>query len=109
MVSIDTVRTLALSFPGTTEEPHFDKTSFRVKKKIFATCDETNKTACVKLSPIDQDVFTLTNPAMMYPATGKWGLQGWTLIDLRKIRKVVLIDALTTAYNTVAKPIKPKG
>jgi predicted DNA-binding protein (MmcQ/YjbR family) len=50
MVSFETLRKLALSFPETTEEPHFEKTSFRVKKKIFATYDGKNKTACVKLS-----------------------------------------------------------
>jgi hypothetical protein len=31
------VRRYALSLPGATEEPHFDRTSFRVKGKIFAT------------------------------------------------------------------------
>ncbi len=30
-------RAFALSLPGTTEEPHFDMTSFRVGGKIFAT------------------------------------------------------------------------
>jgi len=36
-------RAFALSLPGTTEEPHFDMTSFRVRGKIFATApaDET--------------------------------------------------------------------
>jgi hypothetical protein len=36
-------REFALSLPGTSEEPHFDMTSFRVKGKIFATApaDET--------------------------------------------------------------------
>ncbi len=29
MVSIDTLRKLALSFPEATEEPHFEKISFR--------------------------------------------------------------------------------
>lgn len=109
MVSIDALRKIALSFPGTTEEPHFHKTSFRVKKKIFATCDEANKTACVKLSPIDQDVFSSADRTIVYPAKGKWGLLGWTMIELRKIRKDMLTDALTTAYNTVANPIKPTG
>lgn len=36
MITLDTLRHLALSLPETTEEPHFEKTSFRVKKKIFA-------------------------------------------------------------------------
>jgi hypothetical protein len=31
------VREIALALPGTSEEPHFEKTSFRVGKKIFAT------------------------------------------------------------------------
>lgn len=30
-------RAFALSLPETTEEPHFDKASFRVRGKIFAT------------------------------------------------------------------------
>lgn len=40
MVSIETFRELAMSFPNATEEPHFEKTSFRVNKKIFGTFDE---------------------------------------------------------------------
>ena len=34
---VDDVRALALALPGTTEQPHFDLTSFRVGTKIFAT------------------------------------------------------------------------
>jgi hypothetical protein len=36
-VTLDRVRRFALSLPGTTEEPHFDRTSFRVRQRIFAT------------------------------------------------------------------------
>jgi predicted DNA-binding protein (MmcQ/YjbR family) len=53
MVDIETFRQLALSFPGTVELPHFDKASFRVNKKIFATLDIENKRACVMLTEID--------------------------------------------------------
>lgn len=34
---IETARRFALSLPETTEEPHFDMSSFRVRGKIFAT------------------------------------------------------------------------
>lgn len=37
MVTRKTLIALALSFPETSEAPHFDKTSFRVRGKIFAT------------------------------------------------------------------------
>jgi predicted DNA-binding protein (MmcQ/YjbR family) len=102
MVSIDTFRKLALSFPEATEEPHFEKTSFRVKKKIFATYDDTKKRACVKLSEIDQDVFSSANKTIIFPVANKWGKQGWTLIELKEVHKALFVDALTTAYCEVA-------
>lgn len=102
MVSIDKFRELALSFPEATEEPHFEKTSFRVKKKIFATYDDVKKRACIKLSEIDQDVFSSADKEIIFPVDNKWGKQGWTLIEMRKVRKVLFIDALTTAYCEVA-------
>ena len=43
MGDLSRAREFALSLPGTSEEPHFDMTSFRVHGKIFATApaDET--------------------------------------------------------------------
>ena len=40
MVTVGTFRQMALSHPGAVELPHFDRTSFRLNKKIFATLDE---------------------------------------------------------------------
>ena len=57
MVTVDTFRKLALSLPEVTEEPHFEKISFRIKKKIFATYDAKDNRACIKLSPNEQHVF----------------------------------------------------
>ena len=102
MVTIDTFRKLALSFPEATEEPHFEKTSFRVKKKIFATYDDKYKRACIKLSEIDQDVFSSTDRTIIYPIPNKWGKQGWTFIEMKKVHKDLFADALTTAYCEVA-------
>jgi len=102
MVSIDTFRKLALSFPEVTEEPHFEKTSFRVKKKIFATYDDIKKRACIKLSEIDQDVFSSADKTIIFPVDNKWGKQGWTIIEMNKVRKDFFTDALTTAYCEVA-------
>jgi hypothetical protein len=36
-MTLGQVRQFALSLPETTEEPHFHLTSFRVRRKIFAT------------------------------------------------------------------------
>ncbi|NEU09046.1 MmcQ/YjbR family DNA-binding protein [Flavihumibacter sp. R14] len=102
MVAIDTFRTIALSFPETTEQPHFEKTSFRVQKKIFATLDIQKAQACVKLSEIDQDVFSSFNRSAIFPVPNKWGKQGWTLINLNEIAADILNDALLTSYCGVA-------
>jgi hypothetical protein len=84
------------------QQPHFEKLSFRVKKKIFATLDSHAKQAVLKLSLIDQSVFSNFDPSVIYPVNGAWGKQGWTKIELKKVRKGMLVDALTTAYCTVA-------
>jgi len=102
MIAIQTFRKMAMSFPETAEAPHFEKTSFRVNKKIFATLSEKDKIACLKFSEIDQSSFCSYDPAIIYPVPNKWGKQGWTFIVLAKIKKEMLLDALTTAYCEVA-------
>jgi hypothetical protein len=99
MISVQTFRQLALSFPGTSEQPHFDKTAFRTKKRIFATLSEKDKLACVKFSRVDQSVFCAFDLSVIYPVPNKWGLQGWTYIDLSKVKRSMLADALTIAYT----------
>ena len=101
MVNPETFRQLALSFPGTVEQPHFEKTSFRVKKKIFATLSIENNKAVLKLSLVDQSVFCAFDKTIIYPVNGTWGKQGWTVVELTKIRKSMLQDALSTAYTEV--------
>ncbi|MEO5564104.1 MAG: MmcQ/YjbR family DNA-binding protein [Chitinophagaceae bacterium] len=104
MVSIETVRKFALSFPETDEHPHFDKKAFRVKKKIFITITEKEKRVMVKLSLTDQSVFCSFDKNIIYPVPGAWGRLGCTLIDLSKIKTAMLKDAVTMAYCNVAPP-----
>lgn len=89
MVHIDAFKKLALSFPGVVEQLHFEKDSFRINKKIFATLSRQNNLACIKLSAMDQSVFCAFDKAIIFPVDNKWGKQGWTLIDLKKIKKYV--------------------
>jgi hypothetical protein len=102
MIDIKTVRQLALSFEEAEEKPHFEKQSFRVRKKIFATLDKSNKSVVLKLSAIDQSVFSDYDRTVIYPVPGGWGKQGWTKVELKKVRKDIFKDALTMAYCTVA-------
>lgn len=102
MVSVDHFIKLALSFESVEQLPHFEKTSFRVNKKIFATLDEKTKTVVLKFSEVEQSVFSAFDKTIIYPANGAWGKQGWTIVELSKVKKEVLKDALTTSYRNVA-------
>ena len=103
-------RALALSFPGTEEAPHFERAAFKVTgKRIFATMHEKEKTASLKFSEVDQSVFCTYGKSAVYPVNNKWGLQGWTTFDLKKVPKELMLDALDTAYKDVLKPKGKKG
>jgi|SRR5579871_810285 len=103
MVSLSSFRTLALSFPDTVEEPHFHLASFRVKKKIFSTLWEKENRAMIKLPLNDQSVFCDYDNTIFFPVPGKWGLKGATFVDLKKVNKKILKEALSIAYEQVIK------
>lgn len=97
-----TFRNLALSFPESIEEPHWEKASFRVRKKIFATLSPDGKNVTLKLSLVDQSVFTEFDKTIIYPVPNKWGKQGWTIVDFTRINDEMLKDVLISAYCEVA-------
>ena len=101
MVSITTFRQLALSFPGTNEEPHFHLISFRYNKKIFATYREKENWAMLKLPLAEQAVYCLYDKTIFFPVPGTWGAKGATFVDLHKVKKGIFMEALTVAYNAV--------
>lgn len=102
MIPPKTARQLAMAFDEVTEEPHFEKTSFKVKKKIFATMNEAESRMTLKLTPLDQNVFCSYDENVIYPVPNAWGKQGWTHANLKTIPKEMLQDILTVAYCTVA-------
>ena len=104
MITIESARKAALSLPETEEKSHFDIPDFRVKNKIFATIHTDKNYMMVKLSPIDQSVFCSYNKQVIFPVPGGWGKHGATFINLKKVKKSMFIDALTTAWKTVAPP-----
>ena len=98
---------LALSFPGTEVNPHFERLAFKVTgKRIFATLHEASATANLKLTPVDQSVFSDFGKKAVYPVPNKWGLQGWTTFELKKVPQELMLDALNTAYEDVVKKKK---
>ncbi|HYG49332.1 MAG TPA: MmcQ/YjbR family DNA-binding protein, partial [Flavobacteriales bacterium] len=95
MVSVANFKKLTLSLGDVVELPHFERTSFRVNKKIFATLDEKKQLACLMLDPVDQSTFCTYDKSVIYPVPNKWGLKGATYIELKKVPAPLLKDALT--------------
>lgn len=103
MVSVSGFKKMALALGNVAELPHFERTSFRVNKKIFATLDEKKRLACLMLSPLDQSTFCTFDKTVIYPVPNKWGLQGATYVELKKVPASLLKDALTTAFESKLK------
>ncbi len=87
MINAKTFRQLALAFPETVELPHFEKASFRVNKRIFATLTEEQQLGMIILSPEEQYVYCKFDPASFAPVPGKWGLKGCTHVHLKLVKK----------------------
>ena len=104
MITIGQARKMALALPEAEEKMHFHLPGFWIRNKIFATIHADKNYVMAKFSAIDQSVFCAYNREVMFPVPGAWGKYGATFINLKKIRKSMLLDALTTAWKTAAPP-----
>jgi len=105
VITLSEARKLALTLPEVEEKSHFNQPDFRVKGKIFAVLHAESNEIMVKLSIIDQSVFCAIDKSVIYPVPGGWGRKGATLINLKKVRRGIFMDALITAWQTTA-PVK---
>ena len=95
---------LALSFSGTIQKPHFERTGFSViGKRMFATYLAKNNTANIFLTPKEQIIFCKMDIKNIYPVPNKWGEKGATTFELNKVSKEFILEALLSAYNDVIK------
>ena len=107
MISEDAFIEMALSFPGTEQKPHFERTGFKVSgKRMFATHLSKDNTANIFLTPTEQRVFCKMSAGNIYPVPNKWGENGATTFELSKLSKELVMEALLSAYKEVMKPKK---
>jgi len=106
MATADDLRSLALSLPGTTESPHFDRAAFRVKR-IYVTLAADGATANLNLTPDEQAFKVMLAPDIFAAIDNAWGRQGWTQITLAPASIDDLRAALEMAHaRAVASPPK---
>ena len=98
MATAADVRKAALALEGTTAQPHFDRTAFKVRR-IYATLGSDGKSMNLKLTPEEQEFKTMLAPRIYSPVDNKWGLSGWTSVDLTAIDRPELQAVLQMAWK----------
>lgn len=102
------IRQVALSLPEAVELPHFEKASFRVGGKIFATLTPDGKRLMLKLPEEIKEALKASDPAAILPLPGAWDRGGSTLIEVAAMDPAKLADLIRMAWRTTA-PAKLRG
>jgi hypothetical protein len=95
-------RRIALEMQDAIEGEHMAHPDFRAHGRIFATLHPDGKQGMVKLTPDQQQTFLRENPSTFTPASGAWGRQGCTMVQLSAVDEETLGDAMTLAWQQAA-------
>ena len=98
MATAKDFRRIALSLPGTTEAPHFDRTAFKVAR-IYATLAADGRTANLMLSPDEQALKCEVAPEAFARIPNAWGARGATTANLSALKVAELRSALELAWQ----------
>lgn len=91
---------------GAIEGAHMGHPDFRVNGRIFATLSPDNRQGMVKLTPEQQQTCVRAHPATFVPASGAWGRQGCTMVNLASADAEAVGEAATLAWqNAVDRPV----
>ncbi len=75
--------------------------TFRKGGKIFATINELENRSCLRLSIVDQDVFSRLLPEYVFRVPNNNGNYGWTLFMISKVPQSLFVDAVQCAYAQI--------
>jgi hypothetical protein len=96
-------RRIALGMQGAVEGAHMGHPDFRVSNRIFASLHHDLKFGMVKLTPEQQAEFMRAHPDVFEPESGAWGRAGCTKVRLASADEETLSEALTLAWQNIAK------
>jgi hypothetical protein len=95
------VRTTALALPEAHEELHFDRPSFRVRNRIFATLPPGTPARTVLKLPREAQQALVADEPETFHLVG-WEHQGWTGINLAAADRGELEELIEEAWRQVA-------
>jgi len=109
MADADAFIRLALSFPGASQHPHFDRTAFKARV-TFATLAPDRRSANLKLAPDEQALKCEVAPEAFSALANAWGARGWTQALFAPLSETELQAALALAYAHAApRPTRTRG
>jgi len=101
-------RKIALRLQNAVEGAHMAHPDFRINGRIFATLHPDGKQGMVKVTPDQQRDFMQLQPAAFAPASGAWGRQGCTMVQLSVVDEETLGEAMTLAWQLAVTAAKAK-
>ena len=104
-VALARLRSLCLALPEAEERETWERATFRVRGKIFATLWPERGYGVVMLTREEQDVLVGAEPAVFAPVAGGWGLRGSAIVMLDQADEKTVYSALRMAWRRKA----PKG
>lgn len=99
-MKIADVRRLALKLPETTEEPHFERTSFRVRGKIFATAAPDGSYMNVFVDDEQREIMVRVDPKAYETLT--WGKIAYLHVHLKNAKARDVETLLRSAWERKA-------
>ncbi len=101
----DDFRALALALEGAVEGAHMGHPDFRVNGRIFASLVDDETRGGLNLTPDEQRALVHADPDVFSPASGAWGRDGYTMVQLQRAITPAVRGALLLAWqNVMAKP-----
>ncbi|HEX7237651.1 MAG TPA: MmcQ/YjbR family DNA-binding protein [Gammaproteobacteria bacterium] len=99
-MKISDVRRLALKLPEATEEPHFERTSFRVRGKIFATAEPDGSYMNVFVDDEQREIMVRVDPKVYETLT--WGKIAYLRVHLKNAKARDVETLLRAAWERKA-------
>lgn len=103
------IRAQALALPEALEQPHFERVSFRVRGRIFATLPPEGDHVVLKLPVEVKESLRQTDANAVIPLPGAWDKGGWTQIAIRRMEAAKLADLVRLAWAQVAPQSLTRG
>ncbi len=105
-VKLEDTRKFALALPDTTEEPHHNFGSFRVRGKIFVTIPPSGELLHIFLPEEQRELALAMNPEFLEPV--HWGSKVLGVrAKLPLARKATVLRLIEQAYAFKAEKVAP--